>query len=344
MDPLRPQNPAESDVSAVGFGERLKQEREKRDQPLEQLATTTRIGLPFLQALERNDFDGLPGPRAFGKLYIRAYAEVLGFDPAPLIAQYDRERLEREKLNAPQDDEQEPERKRRITFTPREQPRPAVDELRDLIEAHPQPEVEESAPEVEVEVEAEAEAEAEPVMPVAVAPQQSGWRRNVVVAAVIVAAILLVWAWFGMRSSAEPISRPETIPPASSAPAATVEVPQAAPVVEEPAPASGPLSVSEFGVGTSVDGRQLRGRSDRFKEGAVVWFSTRVLGGVSGQTVQHVWLRDGRRMQTTRLKLGGAHWRTFSRKTLWGTGDWAVEARDEDGNVLARSTFICLER
>ncbi|HEX4824046.1 MAG TPA: DUF2914 domain-containing protein [Candidatus Polarisedimenticolaceae bacterium] len=72
-------------------GGRLREERETRGMSLADLAEATGVGLPYLEAMEAGDFDALPG-RAFGKLYIRAYAEVLTFDPQPLIEQYDRER------------------------------------------------------------------------------------------------------------------------------------------------------------------------------------------------------------------------------------------------------------
>jgi transcriptional regulator with XRE-family HTH domain len=74
----------------TSVGERLKVERESRKMTLEQMAAATGIGLAYLDALERNAIDELPG-KAFGKLYIRAYAEVFAFDPQPWIDDYDRE-------------------------------------------------------------------------------------------------------------------------------------------------------------------------------------------------------------------------------------------------------------
>ena len=72
-------------------GERLREQRETRNTSIADLSQASGIGESYLQALERGEIDALPGP-AFGKLYIRAYAEVLGFDPQPWIDAYDRER------------------------------------------------------------------------------------------------------------------------------------------------------------------------------------------------------------------------------------------------------------
>jgi hypothetical protein len=108
------------------------------------------------------------------------------------------------------------------------------------------------------------------------------------------------------------------------------------------APSSAHLTVSEFGVGRRVVNHRLEGRGDRFEEGSVVWFSTRVLGGTSGERIRHVWFRGGEAVQSIGLPLGGPHWRTHSQKTLWGTGRWSVEARDESGTVLARAEFSCV--
>jgi len=80
---------------------------------------------------------------------------------------------------------------------------------------------------------------------------------------------------------------------------------------------------------------------DRFPEGSVVWFQTRALGGGPGAAIRHVWIREGRAVQTIRLPLGRADWRTQSRKTIHGVGAWAVEARDEAGQVMARADFTC---
>ena len=104
------------------------------------------------------------------------------------------------------------------------------------------------------------------------------------------------------------------------------------------------MNIPEHGVGTAVENRQLAGENNRFAEGTAVWFWTRVEDGNSGETIHHVWLREGVEADRISLKLGGSSWRTYSRKTLGpeSAGNWAVEARDERGRVLARREFLCV--
>jgi len=104
------------------------------------------------------------------------------------------------------------------------------------------------------------------------------------------------------------------------------------------------LSIAEYGVGTGVENRQLVGQSDRFTEGTRVSFWTRVQGGARGDRIDHVWLREGVEAMRLALEIGGSNWRTYSTQTLHAgvAGDWAVEARDDAGRVLARSDFVCV--
>ena len=165
---------------------------------------------------------------------------------------------------------------------------------------------------------------------------------------------------------AEPVPEPAPTSPPATSPGATPSVardhapPAEARVPEEPSrppdaslqaaasPGTGDggatLSVPDFGVGTGVVDRRLVGGGVRFPEGDQVSFLTRVLGGQAGDTIAHVWLYEGRAVQTVRLRVRGPHWRTYSRKTLFVgmAGSWAVEARDASGRVLARQEFSCV--
>jgi cytoskeletal protein RodZ len=70
------------------FGSYLKSERELRGVPLEEVSTNTKIHVRFLQALENNQFDDLPG-EVFVKGYIRSFAKVIGSDEEEMLSAYD---------------------------------------------------------------------------------------------------------------------------------------------------------------------------------------------------------------------------------------------------------------
>jgi cytoskeletal protein RodZ len=71
----------------ASFGENLRRERELRGVSLREVADATKISLQFLQALENDRFEKLPGglfPRAF----VRQYARHLGLDAERYVAEF----------------------------------------------------------------------------------------------------------------------------------------------------------------------------------------------------------------------------------------------------------------
>lgn len=70
------------------FGERLKRERELREVPLDEIAAATRIAPKFLEALENEKWDRLPGG-VFGRGFVRSIARYLGLNEEDLLAEYD---------------------------------------------------------------------------------------------------------------------------------------------------------------------------------------------------------------------------------------------------------------
>jgi len=180
-------------------------------------------------------------------------------------------------------------------------------------------------------------------------PRFSRWPVAVVVVAL---AMLAAW-WTLSREGTAPTPETSRVSvPVKQQPMASETPAEAAPTpVKLPAgrsarttPAPSTLSVPEYGVGTAVENRQLVGHSGRYPEGTQVWFWTRVQGGTRGDTIDHVWLREGVEATRVSLKIGGSSWRTYSHKTLHAgvAGDWVVEARDDAGRVLARSEFVCV--
>ena len=346
----------------ASVGERIRQERESRNTTLDDMAVATGIGQSYLESLERGEYHELPGP-AFGKLYIRAYAEVLGFDPQPWIDDYDREhRLLRgasteSASGAPSGSRPMAEaiarwRESKMAAGPEEtdvEPEPVVESApSELLEAR------EPAPEPEPKAEPAPRREARtPPPPEAVRVA----RRRILVPFLLVIALSLVVGFVirGMSRTepkkpaaaapppikAAPVTAPPTpAPPVVIEPEKTVTVTTAAaaPVAKTPVP-SADLTVTEFGVGRRIVNFELDGASDHFTEGDRVSFASRVLGGRRGNVIRHVWIYEGRAQQTMTLRLGGTDYRTHTNKTVGKAGAWTVEARDDKGRVLARTDF-----
>lgn len=78
-------------MASIPFGEHLRREREMRGVSLDEIAAATRIATRFLEALEQERWEQLPGG-AFNRGFIRSVARFLGIDEDDLIAEYDYER------------------------------------------------------------------------------------------------------------------------------------------------------------------------------------------------------------------------------------------------------------
>lgn len=452
-------------------GETLKSEREARAMTIEQIALETGIQSLYLEAMERNELDALPG-RAFGKLYIRAYARVLGFDPQPLIDDYDRE-LQRDRAVSTQASGTGSDRPRPIgsmiatwrqaRIAERSKP---MDDSGGLLESGSGDEADADASAMVDDADVSAmvdDADEPPFADASVAsgngvaadedvdrtrenatdeqdrvaaveravdsrlqaaPDHDAWpvhdeapaardesadpvaealvpsaspvseststaripSRTPALAMLLALGLLVVLSAVAVLSFGRKPAREAGPPATATATAAvpdeglssqrepsredSVSVPPAANPAGVPPPSPAPstaripreveprgvghpkavqevksnptiLSVTESGLGRRIVGHQVEAQDERFTPGTVVWFQTRALGGAPGDTIRHVWIHDGRAVQSIRLRLGGPDWRTQSRKTLRHVGAWAVEARDTDGRVLARSDFTC---
>ena len=70
------------------FGERLKRERELREVTIDELCSATRIAPKFLEALENEQWEKLPGG-VFGRGFVRSIARYLGLSEENLLSEYD---------------------------------------------------------------------------------------------------------------------------------------------------------------------------------------------------------------------------------------------------------------
>src|ERR1700693_3465997 len=70
------------------FGEHLKRERDMREVTLAELTAGTRIGPRFLEAIENEEWENLPGGTFTGG-FVRSIAQYLGLDEEDLLSEYD---------------------------------------------------------------------------------------------------------------------------------------------------------------------------------------------------------------------------------------------------------------
>src|SRR5215475_6069668 len=73
----------------ASIGATLRREREKRKLDLEQVSRELKISTRFLEAIEAEDFDRLPGG-VFAKSFVRQYARMLDLDEEEVAAEVQR--------------------------------------------------------------------------------------------------------------------------------------------------------------------------------------------------------------------------------------------------------------
>ena len=71
----------------MDFGATLRQAREHRGISLRQISTATKISMPALEALEKNDIARLPGG-IFTRAFVRSYAAEVGLDPEQTVQEF----------------------------------------------------------------------------------------------------------------------------------------------------------------------------------------------------------------------------------------------------------------
>jgi cytoskeleton protein RodZ len=74
-------------MAGSGFGEHLRREREMRGVSLNEISAATRISIRFLEGLENEAFDRLPGG-VFNRGFVRTIARYLGLEEDGLLAEY----------------------------------------------------------------------------------------------------------------------------------------------------------------------------------------------------------------------------------------------------------------
>lgn len=76
-----------SERTSSGFGQMLRDARERQGISLRQIANATKISVGVLEALERNDISRLPGG-IFSRAFVRSYAVEIGADPEQTVRDF----------------------------------------------------------------------------------------------------------------------------------------------------------------------------------------------------------------------------------------------------------------
>jgi transcriptional regulator with XRE-family HTH domain len=82
-------------VMADGLGEFLRRERALRHISLDAVAERTKISRRYLEAIEEERYDSLPG-ETFVRGFIRSYAQSIGLDPEDTLLIYNQSRMGQE--------------------------------------------------------------------------------------------------------------------------------------------------------------------------------------------------------------------------------------------------------
>ena len=83
----RQKNKLKEENNTEGVGVYLKKMREQRGFSLQDVASKTKITLPYLENLENEDFSSLPND-VFVKGFLRSYAKVLGLKELDVLERF----------------------------------------------------------------------------------------------------------------------------------------------------------------------------------------------------------------------------------------------------------------
>ena len=75
------------------LGEELRKAREERGITLRTISDATHIGMRFLQAIESDTYNQLPGG-IFNRSFVRLFARQVGLDEEQVVARYDQQAAE----------------------------------------------------------------------------------------------------------------------------------------------------------------------------------------------------------------------------------------------------------
>jgi len=102
------------------------------------------------------------------------------------------------------------------------------------------------------------------------------------------------------------------------------------------------LSVETAVICKDVVNREPVEPGDKFSKdvGSLACFS-KITGATQETEIKHLWFHNDQLLDTITLSVKASPWRTWSRKTIPAdmTGDWKVEIKDANDNLLTTLSF-----
>jgi len=219
------------------LGQKLREEREARNISLEEIAAATKIVPRYLEALEANHLDQMPGG-FFVKGIIRSYAHAIGLDADEVLAWYKAAGLVGGRAPRPSPTEQVPQY---VPTVPIEPESPA--------EAAPAP-----APAHEAVTDLFVEEAPKPGLSPAARKRIFAWGWRTLAGLVVIAAVFYLWSSRRPRPPQQPpqtVVARETLPPAQKTEPGPAPVSQSRmespsePAAKPPSPKTEPPPVAE---------------------------------------------------------------------------------------------------
>lgn len=88
---------------------------------------------------------------------------------------------------------------------------------------------------------------------------------------------------------------------------------------------------------TGIENREPTGESSQFKTGDRIFVWSQIKNA-SGQSIEHVWKRDGKELRRARFTMGSSSWRVNSRISNAAPGNYLVEVTSGE-DVLGSTRF-----
>ncbi len=104
-------------------------------------------------------------------------------------------------------------------------------------------------------------------------------------------------------------------------------------------------AVKRFVLARSVEGNEPRGGLDDIvpdAKGVVEVSSFSEVIGLAGRVLEYRWLHEGEQVLRIRVPVAAERWRSHASKRIYPSmrGEWRVELRDANGNLLANAEFV----